>query len=158
MIGTIVIVGGGQAGTQAVDTLRREGFVGRLVLVSDEHELPYQRPPLSKKYLSGDMPADRLLFRHRAFYEQHNVELMLGAGAIRVDRSARSVALSNGEAVAYDRLLLCVGFALFISMTSLTGCGGSSGGAKTAAGTYTFNVVATSGSATSTATYKLTVE
>jgi Bacterial Ig-like domain (group 3)/FG-GAP-like repeat/FG-GAP repeat len=56
------------------------------------------------------------------------------------------------------RLLLCVGFALFVSMTSLTGCGGSSGGAKTAAGTYTFNVMATSGSATSTATYKLTVE
>ena len=56
------------------------------------------------------------------------------------------------------RMLLCLGFVLFVSMASLTGCGGSSGGAKTAAGTYTFNVVATSGSATSTSTYKLTVE
>jgi hypothetical protein len=56
------------------------------------------------------------------------------------------------------RLLLCLGFALFVSMTSLTGCGGSSGGAKTAVGTHTFNVVATSGSATSTATYKLIVQ
>jgi 3-phenylpropionate/trans-cinnamate dioxygenase ferredoxin reductase component len=109
MIGTIVIVGGGQAGTQAIDTLRREGFAGRLVLVSEEEQLPYQRPPLSKKYLSGDMAADRLLFRHRAFYEQHTVELKLGASAVRIDRNARKVELSSGEAVSYDRLLLCVG-------------------------------------------------
>jgi 3-phenylpropionate/trans-cinnamate dioxygenase ferredoxin reductase subunit len=71
--------------------------------------LPYQRPPLSKKYLTGEMPADRLVFRHRTFYEQHNVELKLGAHAVRVDRKTRNVALSSGEAVAYDRLLLCVG-------------------------------------------------
>jgi 3-phenylpropionate/trans-cinnamate dioxygenase ferredoxin reductase subunit len=109
MTTTIVIVGGGQAGAQAVDTLRREGFAGRLILVSDEAELPYQRPPLSKKYLTGEMPADRLVFRHRTFYEQHNVELKLGAHAVRVDRKTRNVQLSNGEAVSYDRLLLCLG-------------------------------------------------
>jgi 3-phenylpropionate/trans-cinnamate dioxygenase ferredoxin reductase subunit len=109
MTETIVIVGGGQAGTQAVDTLRREGFVGRLVLVGEEQQLPYQRPPLSKKYLSGEMPADRLLFRHKAFYEQHHVELKLGAPALRIDRNGHNVELANGEAVSYDRLLLCVG-------------------------------------------------
>jgi 3-phenylpropionate/trans-cinnamate dioxygenase ferredoxin reductase subunit len=68
MISTIVVVGGGQAGAQAVDTLRREGFAGRLLLVCDEPALPYQRPPLSKSYLSGELTAERLPFRHQAFY------------------------------------------------------------------------------------------
>ena len=66
MISTILIIGGGQAGAQAIDTLRKEGFGGRLVLIGDEPQLPYQRPPLSKKYLSGEMAADRLPFRHRS--------------------------------------------------------------------------------------------
>jgi 3-phenylpropionate/trans-cinnamate dioxygenase ferredoxin reductase component len=109
MISTAVIVGGGQAGAQAIDTLRREGFTGRLVLISDESMLPYQRPPLSKKFLSGEMAADRLLFRHRGFYDEHAVELKLGIRAARIDAAARRVALSNGEEINYDRLLLCVG-------------------------------------------------
>jgi 3-phenylpropionate/trans-cinnamate dioxygenase ferredoxin reductase subunit len=109
MIATIVIVGGGQAGAQAVDTLRREGFTGRLVLISDEGMLPYQRPPLSKKFLSGEMEAERLLFRHRGFYDEHAVELKLGVRAVRIETAARRVALSNGEEINYDRLLLCSG-------------------------------------------------
>jgi 3-phenylpropionate/trans-cinnamate dioxygenase ferredoxin reductase subunit len=109
MISTVVIVGGGQAGAQAVDTLRREGFPGRLVLICDERMLPYQRPPLSKKFLSGEMTAERLLFRHRAFYDEHAVELKLGVRATRIDAAARRVALSNGEEIQYDRLLLCIG-------------------------------------------------
>src|SRR5580704_10648536 len=109
MISTVLIVGGGQAGAQAVDTLRREGFTGRLVLVSDEDMLPYQRPPLSKKFLSGGMAADRLLFRHRAFYDEHAVELKLGVRAMRLEPRARRVALSSGEEIHYDRLLLCLG-------------------------------------------------
>jgi 3-phenylpropionate/trans-cinnamate dioxygenase ferredoxin reductase subunit len=109
MIATILIVGGGQAGAQAVDTLRREGFTGRLVLVSDEEMLPYQRPPLSKKFLSGEMAAERLLFRHRAFYDEHAVELKLGARAMSLQAGARQVLLSSGEELRYDRLLLCLG-------------------------------------------------
>jgi 3-phenylpropionate/trans-cinnamate dioxygenase ferredoxin reductase subunit len=109
MIETVLIVGGGQAGAQAVDTLRREGFTGRLVLVSDEEMLPYQRPPLSKKFLAGEMAAERLLFRHRAFYDEHAVELKLGARAVGVRPSARQVELSSGEELRYDRLLLCLG-------------------------------------------------
>jgi 3-phenylpropionate/trans-cinnamate dioxygenase ferredoxin reductase subunit len=109
MVSSIVIVGGGQAGAQAVDTLRREGFVGRLVLISDEDMLPYQRPPLSKKFLSGEMAAERLLFRHRAFYDEHAVELKLGVRAAHIATAARRVALSNGEEIDYDRLLLCSG-------------------------------------------------
>jgi 3-phenylpropionate/trans-cinnamate dioxygenase ferredoxin reductase subunit len=109
MISTILIIGGGQAGAQAIDTLRREGFSGRLVLVGDELELPYQRPPLSKKYLSGEMAADRLLFRHRSFYDEHRVELKLGRRAVRLDAAARQVELGDGEKLTYDRLLLCLG-------------------------------------------------
>jgi 3-phenylpropionate/trans-cinnamate dioxygenase ferredoxin reductase subunit len=109
MIATILIVGGGQAGAQAVDTLRREGFTERLVLIGDEALLPYQRPPLSKKFLSGEMTAERLPFRHRAFYDEHAVELKLGARAMGVRPSARQVVLSSGEELRYDRLLLCLG-------------------------------------------------
>ncbi len=109
MISTILIIGGGQAGAQAIDTLRREGFRGRLVLIGDEPELPYQRPPLSKKYLSGEMPAERLVFRHRPFYDEHRIELKLGRQAVRLDAAARQVELADGEKLAYDRLLLCLG-------------------------------------------------
>jgi 3-phenylpropionate/trans-cinnamate dioxygenase ferredoxin reductase subunit len=109
MISTILIIGGGQAGAQAIDTLRREGFGGRLVLIGDEPELPYQRPPLSKKYLSGEMPADRLVFRHRSFYDEHRIELKLGRQAVRLDAAARQVELADGEKLTYDRLLLCLG-------------------------------------------------
>jgi 3-phenylpropionate/trans-cinnamate dioxygenase ferredoxin reductase subunit len=109
MISTILIIGGGQAGAQAVDTLRREGFGGRLVLIGDEPELPYQRPPLSKKYLSGDMAADRLLFRHQSFYDEHRIELKLGKQAVRLDAAAHQVDLADGENLTYDRLLLCLG-------------------------------------------------
>jgi 3-phenylpropionate/trans-cinnamate dioxygenase ferredoxin reductase subunit len=109
MISTILILGGGQAGAQAVDSLRREGFAGRLVLIGDEPHLPYQRPPLSKQYLSGEMTDDRLPFRHQAFYDQHRAELMLGRRATRIDLGGRRVTLSDGEDLAYDRLLLCTG-------------------------------------------------
>jgi len=109
MISTILIIGGGQAGAQAIDTLRREGYSGRLVLIGDEPELPYQRPPLSKKYLAGEMAADRLLFRHRSFYDEHRVELKLGQRAVRIDVAARQVELADGALLQYDRLLLCLG-------------------------------------------------
>jgi 3-phenylpropionate/trans-cinnamate dioxygenase ferredoxin reductase subunit len=109
MISTVLVIGAGQAGAQAVDTLRREGFGGRLVLIGDEAELPYQRPPLSKKYLAGDMATERLLFRHRSFYDEHRIELKLGAPAVRLDAASQQVELADGESLAYDRLLLCLG-------------------------------------------------
>src|SRR5271169_3702746 len=109
MTSTILVVGGGQAGAQAIDTLRREGFDGRLVLIGDESVLPYQRPPLSKKYLAGELTMDRMLLRHRAFYDEHRVELILGVRATRLDRAARAVYLADGRQLSYDRLLLCLG-------------------------------------------------
>jgi 3-phenylpropionate/trans-cinnamate dioxygenase ferredoxin reductase subunit len=109
MISTILIIGGGQAGAQAIDTLRREGHKGRLILVGDEPQLPYQRPPLSKKFLAGELAVERLPFRHQSFYDEHGIELKLGVSATRLDPAARKVALSNGEEIVYDRLLLCLG-------------------------------------------------
>jgi 3-phenylpropionate/trans-cinnamate dioxygenase ferredoxin reductase component len=109
MISTILVIGAGQAGAQAVDTLRREGFGGRLVLIGDEPHLPYQRPPLSKQYLAGELAAERLPFRHQSFYDEHRIELRLGEEALRIGASARRVTLAHGEQLAYDRLLLCVG-------------------------------------------------
>jgi len=109
MISTILILGAGQAGAQAVDSLRREGFDGRLVLIGDEPYLPYQRPPLSKQYLAGELAEDRLPFRHQAFYDQHRVEMRLGRRATRLDAAGRRLTLSDGETLAYDRLLYCTG-------------------------------------------------
>jgi len=77
--------------------------------VSDEPYLPYQRPPLSKKFLSGELAADRLPFRHQSFYDEHHVELKLGIRATRLDPAARRVVLASGEEIVYDRLLLCLG-------------------------------------------------
>ena len=79
------------------------------MLIGDEPQLPYQRPPLSKKYLCGDMAAERLLFRHQAFYDEHRIELKLGRQAVRLDAAARQVELAGGEILTYDRLLLCLG-------------------------------------------------
>jgi 3-phenylpropionate/trans-cinnamate dioxygenase ferredoxin reductase component len=109
MTSTILIVGAGQAGAQAVDTLRREGFGGRLVLIGDEPHLPYQRPPLSKQFLAGEMTAERLPFRHHAFYEQHRIELKLGLPALSIDPVGRRVTLADAQVLSYDRLLLSLG-------------------------------------------------
>jgi 3-phenylpropionate/trans-cinnamate dioxygenase ferredoxin reductase component len=106
---TIVIVGASHAAAQAVDSLRREGFAGRLVLVGDEPYLPYQRPPLSKKYLSGECDPDRLWIRPASFYEQQRCELRLGRRATAIDCEQRQLQLDDGTNLAYDTLLLATG-------------------------------------------------
>jgi 3-phenylpropionate/trans-cinnamate dioxygenase ferredoxin reductase subunit len=108
---TFVIVGAGQAAAQAVDSLRREGFDGRLVVVGDEQHMPYQRPPLSKKFLSGELPLERLLVKPAAFYDTARVELKLGVRAEGLDLQRRELRLSDGDTLGYDRLLLATGTA-----------------------------------------------
>jgi 3-phenylpropionate/trans-cinnamate dioxygenase ferredoxin reductase subunit len=108
---TFAIVGAGQAAAQAVDSLRREGFDGRLVVVGDEQHLPYQRPPLSKKFLSGEMPLERLLVKPATFYDGARAELKLGVRAEGLDLHRRELRLSDGETLNYDRLLLATGTA-----------------------------------------------
>jgi 3-phenylpropionate/trans-cinnamate dioxygenase ferredoxin reductase subunit len=105
----IVIVGAGQAAVQAIDTLRRRGHSGAIALVGEEAWLPYQRPPLSKKYLAGGLGPDRLLFRSEAYYAERGVSLHLGRRAVHIDRAAQRVQLDDGSTLEYDRLLLATG-------------------------------------------------
>jgi len=105
----IVIVGAGQAAAQAVETLRKRGCTDALTVVGDEPLLPYQRPPLSKKFLAGSLDADRLLIRHASFYAEHDVTMQLGRRAMRLDRGAQRVHLDDGSTLAYDTLLLATG-------------------------------------------------
>ena len=105
----IVIVGAGQAAAQAAETLRKRGHLGSITLVGDEASLPYQRPPLSKKYLAGSFDRDRLLFRHAAHYVEHDVILRLGFPAVGIDCLRRRVEIADGSALPYDALLLATG-------------------------------------------------
>ena len=105
----IAIVGAGQAAAQAVETLRKRGHTGPITLIGDEASLPYQRPPLSKKYLAGSLDRDRLLFRHAAHYAEHDVMLRLGFPVVSIDRLRRRVEIADGSAVEYDALLLATG-------------------------------------------------
>jgi len=109
MFAPIVIVGGGQAAAQAVETLRRKGHVGPLVVIGEENLLPYQRPPLSKKYLAGQMDADRLLIRHADHYHENDIDLHLGYPAVSLDCAAHRLEVADGSHFEYERLLLATG-------------------------------------------------
>lgn len=106
---TVVVVGAGQAGSQAVASLRKEGFDGRLVLIGAEPVLPYQRPPLSKAFLAGTLSPERLLVRPPAFYEQMRVEVMIGVCVAGLDTDRRRVTLNDGREIGFDHLLLSTG-------------------------------------------------
>ncbi|MFF4216473.1 NAD(P)/FAD-dependent oxidoreductase [Streptomyces nondiastaticus] len=106
---TFVIVGGGLAGAKAAETLRAEGFTGRVILICDEREHPYERPPLSKGYLTGKEDRDSVFVHEPAWYAQADIELHLGQPAVHLDRVARSVRLGDGTRVHYDKLLLATG-------------------------------------------------
>ncbi|MEU7045503.1 FAD-dependent oxidoreductase [Streptomyces varsoviensis] len=106
---TFVIVGGGLAGAKAAETLRSEGFTGRVILICDEREHPYERPPLSKGYLIGNEARDSVFVHEPSWYAQAKIELHLGQPAVHLDRAAKSVRLGDGTSVHYDRLLLATG-------------------------------------------------
>ena len=104
-----MIVGASHAAAQAVDSLRREGFEGRLVLVGEEPYLPYQRPPLSKTYLADEFDPERLWIRPASFYENQRCEVLLGRRAVALDRGRQELGLDDGRALPYDALLLATG-------------------------------------------------
>ena len=109
MADTFVIVGANLAGGNAAITLREEGFDGRVILIGAEDNLPYERPPLSKQYLRGEMPAEKVFLRAADFYTSSNIETRLGIAARRVDKDAKFVELDNGERIEYDKLLIATG-------------------------------------------------
>ena len=105
---TFVIVGGGLAAGTAAGTFREEGFTGRVVVVGAEPHLPYERPPLSKGYLSGDATLEDAFVHPVSFYTTRDIELWLGTPATSVDLDGHSVTVA-GERIRYDRLLLATG-------------------------------------------------
>ncbi|MER8047893.1 FAD-dependent oxidoreductase [Streptomyces sp. NPDC094032] len=106
---TFVIIGGGLAGAKAAETLRTEGFTGRVILIGDERDHPYERPPLSKGYLLGKEDRDSVFVHEPAWYAQADVELHLGQTVVSIDREARTVRLGDGTVIGYDKLLLATG-------------------------------------------------
>ena len=105
----IVIVGAGQAGVQAAESLRDAGFTGPLTLVGDEPELPYQRPPLSKEYLTGKLPEGELALRADRFYVDRDIDLLIGRRVMGLDRARRRVTLDDDTELPYAHLVLATG-------------------------------------------------
>jgi 3-phenylpropionate/trans-cinnamate dioxygenase ferredoxin reductase subunit len=106
---TFVIVGASLAGAKAAETLREEGFDGRVVLVGAEPHRPYERPPLSKGYLQGEAERDSVYVHPEGYYAEQEIELLRGREVTAIDPGARTASLSDGEALGWDRLLLATG-------------------------------------------------
>ncbi|MET9844643.1 NAD(P)/FAD-dependent oxidoreductase [Streptomyces ossamyceticus] len=107
---TFVIVGGGLAGAKAAETLRAEGFTGRVILIGDERDHPYERPPLSKGYLLGKEERDSVFVHEPSWYARNDIELHLGQTVDTIDRAAKTVHFGDdGTFVHYDKLLLATG-------------------------------------------------
>ncbi|MBR9652923.1 NAD(P)/FAD-dependent oxidoreductase [Thalassovita aquimarina] len=104
----VVVIGAGQAGSSLVAKLRNEGFTGLVTLIGEEHVPPYQRPPLSKKYLLGEMELERLFLRPESFYGENDITLHLDETVQAIDR-ADKVVIAGGESIPYDELVLTTG-------------------------------------------------
>jgi len=105
----IVVVGASLAGVRACETLRQEGFEGEITLIGAEREVPYDRPPLSKKLLAGDWEPDRIRLRRDEEFESLRLTLLLGVRATALDTATRTVTLDDGSAVTYDGLIIATG-------------------------------------------------
>lgn len=105
----MVIVGGGQAAGQNVASLRQAGYEGEIVLIGDESHPPYQRPPLSKQYLSGEHGVERVHLRPPTFYQDKNIDLKLGVTVTDIDTQSHQVKCSSGENIEYEKLLIATG-------------------------------------------------
>jgi NADPH-dependent 2,4-dienoyl-CoA reductase/sulfur reductase-like enzyme/nitrite reductase/ring-hydroxylating ferredoxin subunit len=106
---SIVIIGAGAAGSAAAETLRREGYAGRVTLLDGDADAPYDRPNLSKEYLAGTAPEEWIPLRSPNFYPERGIELLRGARAVHIDANAKQVVLSVGGTLSYDALLIATG-------------------------------------------------
>jgi len=106
---TLVILGAGAAGNAAAETLRQDGFTGRVVMITQEPRLPYDRPNLSKGYLSGDAGPETLPWRTQEFYRDHDIEVLLGQRVTRVEAPLKTLTFEDGRTLTYDALLLATG-------------------------------------------------
>ena len=106
---SVVIIGAGHGGGTAAAQLRQQGYAGPIVLIGDEPHAPYQRPPLSKGWLKGEVDHDGLTLRPREWYAEANVDLRTSTRAVRIDRTGKQVELSTGDTVTYDYLIIATG-------------------------------------------------
>jgi 3-phenylpropionate/trans-cinnamate dioxygenase ferredoxin reductase component len=106
---SFVIVGGGMAGAIATQTLREEGFDGKITLLGQEPNAPYERPPLSKDYLQGKAERDSIFVHPEPWYAEHAVELSMGSAVTSLDPASRTVTTATGARLRYDKLLLATG-------------------------------------------------
>lgn len=105
----VIIVGAGHGGAQAAISLRQCGFAGSILMIGRDAEFPYERPPLSKEYLGGEKPFERIMIRPKQFWQDKDVAMRLGAAVTRVDPAARTVTLAGGENVTYGTLIWAAG-------------------------------------------------
>jgi 3-phenylpropionate/trans-cinnamate dioxygenase ferredoxin reductase subunit len=105
----VIIIGAGQAGGQAAISLRSSGFEGRIILIGDEPYVPYERPPLSKAMLAGELPIERSYLRKPEFYPEKNIELWLKQHVKAIDRAAKTITLADGETLPYAKLIIATG-------------------------------------------------
>ncbi|MGB3623900.1 MAG: FAD-dependent oxidoreductase [Ketobacter sp.] len=106
---TCVIIGASHAGSQLANSVRKEGWEGRILMIGDEKAPPYHRPPLSKALLNGEKTADQLDIFKPTVYEKANVEMMLGVEVESIDRAKKQIKLDNKDVISYDKLALCTG-------------------------------------------------
>ena len=106
---TFVIAGAGQAGGEIAAELRKQGFAGRVVIIGEEPHIPYKRPPLSKAYFAGQAKLESLYVLPRASLDKVNIEFVGNTRVEKIDRNSKTVSLSNGEGLAYDKLALTIG-------------------------------------------------
>jgi 3-phenylpropionate/trans-cinnamate dioxygenase ferredoxin reductase subunit len=104
----IIVIGTGQAGASLIIKLKKNGFKGSITLIGDEKVIPYQRPPLSKGYLLGEMSLDRLYLRPQKYYDENDIKLKLGTSVTKIDKYAKKIFLGVEE-LSYDQLVLTTG-------------------------------------------------
>lgn len=123
----VVIVGAGHGGAQAAIALRQAKFEGKIAIIGEEPELPYERPPLSKDYFSGEKPFERILIRPPSFWEERSISILAGTRVVAVDSTSHEATTDRGERIGYGRLIWAAGG----HPRRLTCAGGSSQGVHT---------------------------
>ena len=105
----VIIIGAGHGGVQAASSLREDGFEGEIIMISDELDAPYQKPPLSKGYLQGKQTAQAILFRSANYYDDNKIDLQLGVRVIAIHPKENQIELLDGSKLDYDYLIIAMG-------------------------------------------------